>query len=416
MAQSATEDLVENLTKQTQNKFYSLKKFIHRLTIAELAGPPSDAASGLIFKARVRHLLNIGAIDEADSLLRKADFLTPASFMLWFETQLFREDPISACAPLRSKSEISTDIATSIYCHAINQDWFAAELLLASAISLGQLEERTAKLLTIFLEPDLIDESDLPVPSSTSVLELVMADALGLPFKLSEVPLGFLHRNLSENAGRQTRIRTAERLAKSGAVAPRYLQEVYSEGRASASGALWNRVASANALKKVTASNDVDIICRNFLSGWRHFGDAGLLSVFSRIFAEDLSHSAFLSEECKNHQIDLILLHPKRNSLLFDLLSEISQEDLLYALSTDDFGKTKTSNQIEEAIAKGMQATGDESLIGGGALLSQLFSLSNGLESDPRNIEKSLIALRINGLAEVATDLAFEIVILNRFN
>ncbi|MEM7242208.1 MAG: hypothetical protein AAF429_08490 [Pseudomonadota bacterium] len=414
-ANASTKSLVDAYSDQKGHKFYSLGQFIHRLSLVELAGPPADANQGRLFNARVRHLIDIGAIDEADALLRKSEISNPQRFALWFEVQLLREDPILGCTPLRNQSELSADIATTIYCLAINQDWFAAELLLASAMELGQLEKDSADLLLGFLEPDNLEGRPPPSPPSQSVLEITIAEALALPYNISTIPAGFLHRDLSEDIGWITRIRTAERLARGGAISPRYLKEVYSQGSASASGALWDRVRAANTIKKISTSSDSELICKEFLQAWAQFNDPKLLPIFSRMYAEEISHVAFSSEQCIEKQILLILLHPNRASLLFDLLVEIKTDDILYGLSTGDFSKTNPKTNLEASILMAY-IDAPVSKQNSAELLGQLATVRDGIESDPRNIGKAIKTLNAKGLEKIALDLAFEAIVLERAN
>ncbi len=408
--------LVTALLKQPDHHFFTLRKFIQRLSLAELKGPQGGKTKSGFLAARLDFLLSQGAVDEADALLQKAQVDTAPLFQRWFEVQLYLEDPINACAPLQLRPELSDAIDVSIYCHAINKDWFAAELLLVNALELDRISKSTGDLLSVFLEPELLDEIVLdPVPSSAAILALTIAEALDLPRQSSNLPISFLHRDLSENIGWLPRLRAAERLTRTGALAPRYLSELYAEGVASASGALWDRVRGTDNLKAALATNDNQLICKELLKTLTAFHTDAMVPIFSRIFAEELALHPLAGTECIGAQIFTILLHPKRSVLLFDLAAELDDKDILTALVREDFEKTATNGPLEKAVRAAFR-TPLSSKPKAVDILTATVELQEGRNSDPRQLQKTLTLLRAAELEEVAINLALEVVVLDRLD
>jgi len=266
------------------------RAFLQRLMVAELI-PPQDSENGVsTIIARVDWLLDNGFVDAADALLQKVGARHPAIFKRWFDAKLMLGLVQDACEPLKTNAALTTDISTKVYCLAQNQDWFSAELTLVSGSNLGALPEDRATLLSLFLDPELMDEIPAPkVQNASDPLEFALREALALPRPASGITISQSHADLDDAAGWQAQLRAGEKLARVGAIPAQYLDALYLSGRASASGGVWERVSAVQALHKSLANNDPVATCAALENAWRNMARAKLSFVFAEIFAQDLA-------------------------------------------------------------------------------------------------------------------------------
>ena len=123
-------------------------------------------------------------------------------------------------------------------------DWNAAALTLKTAEALGFVTGEQSALLERFLDPEIEDgAAPLPPPSRPSPLVWRMMEAIGEPMPTNTLPVAFAQADLRANAGWKQQIEAAERLARTGAVAPNRLLGLYTERRPAASGGVWDRAA-----------------------------------------------------------------------------------------------------------------------------------------------------------------------------
>ena len=81
-----------------------------------------------ILTARVKALLERGAVHAAISLLEQSSIDTPATFSLHSQSALLLGNTKRMCQSLISKPYLSKDEALKIYCHAREGDWGLAVL------------------------------------------------------------------------------------------------------------------------------------------------------------------------------------------------------------------------------------------------------------------------------------------------
>jgi hypothetical protein len=389
------------------------RAFLNHLMITELSPPKETQGSVAALTARLDWLLGNGALDAADALLDKAGVTHPDLFARWFDVKLMLSRNFQACVPLKANQALSTDLSTKIYCLVQNMDWFSAELTLVSGQNLGAIPAERAQLLSYFLDPDLMDDGLPPqIQNNSSPLEFTLREALALPRSATGTTLSQAHIDLDDSAGWLAQLRAGERLARVGAIPARYLDALYSDNKASASGGVWERVRAISKLKTALTQDDPDQICNALNTAWEQMGQASLQHVFSEIFAESISiHN--LPEECVQTQIRTILLHPNFGLYLFDLIEFIPDETVLRTILSGDFSNAIPTSPIEDSIINAFTIQPPILVSPARAILTALAETTNGTDSDPRSIERLITILRAAGYVTEAQRLAIQYIILD---
>lgn len=399
---------------QHHHQMPEARAFLNRLMVTELTAAKDDENGINLILSRVDWLLDNGALDAADALLQKATAQHPELFKRWFNAKLMLGTPDQACEPLQTNPALSNDLATKVFCLAQNSDWFSAELTLVSGMYLGAIEPKRAELLAMFLEPDLMDDQDAPaVQNASDPLEFAIREALALPRPRSGITLSQLHVDLDDSAGWLAQLRAGEALARVNAIPARYLDALYSDGQASASGGVWDRVSAIADLRKALNSNDADNICNALIPAWDAMHKAKLVHVLAENFAEVLA-AQDLPDYCVDAQIQTIVLHHNFGTLMFDLMDYIPSSDILNALITLDFSQTRPDTELENAIVSAFRADRHELISPAQSILTSLADTTHGIETSPISVEKLLATLLDANFTAEAQRLALQYVILER--
>lgn len=401
------------INNQYHHKIPAARAFLNRLMVTELIPPTENTGDVAMLTARLDWLLQNGALDAADALLDKAGVTHPDLFARWFDVKLMLSRNFQACGPLKKNQALSSDLSTKIYCLAQNMDWFSAELTLVSGQNLGAISDERAQLLSYFLDPDLMEDGPEPkIQNNASPLEFTLREALALPRSNTGTTLSQAHVDLDDSAGWLAQLRAGERLARVGAIPARYLDALYSDNKASASGGVWDRVRAVSKLKTALAQEDPNQICMALNNAWAQMGRASLRHVLSEIFAESIS-ILNLPEKCIHTQINTILLHPNYGLYLFDLIEFIPDGTVLRTILSGDFANATPKSAIEQSILNAFTTQPQILVSPAASLLTALSDTANGTDSDPRSIERLITTFRAAGFETEAQRLALQYIILD---
>ena len=404
------------ISAQHHHKIPEARALLSRLMVTELT-PPTEKSGGVAtLVARLDWLLNNGALDAADALLDKAGVNHPALFARWFDVKLMLSRNAQACYPLKENPALSADLSTKIYCLAQNMDWFSAELTLVTGQNLGAIPPERALLLSYFLDPDLMEDGPAPkIQNRSDPLEFTLREALALPRSASGITLSQAHIDLNDSAGWLAQLRAGERLARVGAIPPRYLDALYSENKASASGSIWDRVRAVAKLKSAMIQNNPKQICKSLNRAWTQMHKATLLHVFSEIFAQSLSTYNLL-DDCMETQRNTILLHPNYGALLTDLNEYIPNDSVLRAIVKNDFSSAIPHSPIEDSLINAFIQDPPILVSPSLSILNILAETTAGTDSYPRSIEHLISIFRAAGFKTEAQRLALQYIILSNAN
>ena len=94
-----------------------------RIALSEIDAPTKQGKSGKILSARIAHLLNAGALDQAEALLKQAGPTTSNLFHQTFEVGLLTGRAQTACSNMLRNPSLSPGLKARIFCLARENDW-----------------------------------------------------------------------------------------------------------------------------------------------------------------------------------------------------------------------------------------------------------------------------------------------------
>ncbi len=389
-----------------------------RIALSEIDAPTRAGQPGEILSARVAHLLNAGALDQAEALLNQAGPSTPDLFHQAFDVGLLTGRAQTACADMLRNPSLAPSLKERVFCLARENDWTAAALTLTTAKSLRQIPELDADLLTLFLDPELFDEANPPpAPVPLTALDFIMREALAMPRSGQALPLAFLHQDLQRETGWRNQVIATERLVRSQALPPQRLIALYQDGKPSASGGVWVRVSAVQKLLRAIEDGQSEQISETLRVAYRDLNKVGLSFILADIAAEDLDGMP-LTPSGDRVRFRLQLLHTDAAELVTEFAPQTATDAFMQAIALGETPQSANSD-MEAAIRAAFEGTtSSNSLIVdarqgrmGEAILKSMTNLVRSRHRDPAAVETTIAALRIAGLEEEARRIAIQVML-----
>ena len=401
----------------------AVQELLSVLLLAEL-DPPDKATQddGVILLARLDKLLEMGALDQARSLLERTDPAQPALFRRWFDISLLTGHEDRACAAMRATPDLAPTFPARIFCLARGNDWNAAALSLETGRALNHITEYQDALLARFLHPELAEGAEpLPAPQRPSPLVFRMLEAIGEPLPTNALPVAFAQADLRHNGGWKARIEAAERLATRGAITPNQLLGIYTEALPAASGGVWDRVAAVQNLDVALISGDTDVVQRTLPLAWSEMQAAGLVVPLSRLYGPRLARLVLVGR-AKSMAFQAGLLSDEYETIAANHGPLSRDEAFLQKIATGLATQKEMSDPLSEAIRQVFAGAepGDamryrlENRRIGEAILRALQLIADGAEGDYTDVTEGLVLLRQVGLEDHARRIALQLMILRR--
>jgi len=352
-------------------------------------------ASVDVVNARVDALLRFGAVQPAFSILEEVPPTDAGGFSRFFDAALLTWQVSSACRLLQDNPALSTKAATKIYCTARIGDWDTAVLQYFTHDVLGDIPRPVNQLLGGFLEPGLAEELELPDVNAKAItpLEFRLRESVGSAVPTTGLSLGFVATDLQPAAGWRAQVEAAERLTAAGALPAENLLDIYTLGKAAASGGVWERVRLTTAFRNALSEGDKTAMGSVLPALWAQADGPRLRLAYAELFAEDLR---FISFDNKN--VEAI-----RHRMLALQSSEDTDRKLLALAKGTDMGRAITLAFQENVSPRPVTAT---------AILQTLSLVSDAQQGDVNALQLALLGLRSLGFEVEAKRLATQYLVL----
>jgi len=417
---STTSTLLRALSHLESEPLPAIQALYYTLLLAE-ANAPLDAGSDAAFlQARLKALRSFGAIEPAQAMAERAGPMTKSLFDQWFDLSLLlgQEDP--ACAMLSRKPRLTSDIGARIYCAARSGDWNTAALTYHSATALGTLSETDATLLALYLDPELIEETEPPEPpQSLTALQFRLFEAIGTALPTHNLPRAFAMADLRGNSGWKAEIEAAERLARTGAVPASRLLGLYTDRRPAASGGVWDRVAAIQALDQALSEGASQDLVEALPRAWRAARDQRLEVIFAELFAERLD-TAEIPQNIASQVFEIMLLSEQYETASARLSSPSSDQQFLIDTARGAPSAEAARTSLQSAIAAGFANSAPpadhQALIDAGRLGEAILAAARQIGHGDRArdaLPGAIATLRTLGLEDTARRAALQLLLLD---
>ena len=419
---SLTDEVVALLGADLNHTLPSLRQVYYRLLLAEVKPSLDSDSRGRLFLARVDHLLDMGALDQAQALLEQAGPLQPETFRRWLDVSLLLGNEDRACRTMVDLPFVSPTFPTRIFCLVRSEQWSTAALTLQTGRALGLISPEEDALLSRFLDPELYEgQQPLPALSRPTPLGWRMMQAIGQPMATNALPLAFAQGDLLPTTGWKAQIEAAERLTKSGALPATRLFGLYTKAKPAASGGVWDRAAAVQAFDAAYRAADLAAMSRTLPVVWQKMEGAELEVAFAEIYGEALA-TAGLQGSAGAIAFRIGLLSPAFETVAETHDAFSPEEMFLSALAKGNLAGTSPPDSLGAAIKSGFSSPAlaaettrqiaDQRI--GEVILRALAAITEGASGDLAQVSDGLATLRALGLEADARRAALELILLER--
>ena len=418
---SDTQTLARLMRAQPVQGLPAMQNFTEVLALAEL-DPPRDALpeGSDLFVARLDMLLSRGALDPAQALIERAGPTQPELFARWFDVSLLTDHSNRACAAMNANPDIAPTFPARIFCLARGGDWSAAALSLGTGEALGRITEQEGDLIARFLDPELFEDAPpLPPDATLTPLEFQMRMAIAQRPDMTGLPLAFLYADLSPLAGWRAQLDAAERLTRSGAIAPQEWLAIYTSQSPSASGSIWDRVAAVQALDAALLAGDPVETSRRLPPAWAAMREAGLEVAFADIYGERLLRMPLVGDAgILARRVGL--LSPIYEQVAQSAVAQDATERFALAIARGlppEAADGPLDRAIAAAFARDLPPHRyslflEDNRLGEALLRAALVLARGGAGSDLDDLTDALALFRVAGLEDVARRTALQLYLL----
>lgn len=401
----------------------ALQDLLKVLMLAEANPPRGAGPEGALFLARVDKLLDLAALEAAQSLIELAEPDTPQLFRRWFDVALLTGTEDDACEAMRDTPSIAPTFPARIFCLARNGDWPAAALTLNTHRVLGDITAQEEALLSRFLDPELFEgEPPLDPPDRVSPLSFRMHEAIGEPLITRNLPLAFSHADLRGTTAWKSQLEAAERLARHGAISENLLLKFYTARTPAASGGIWDRAAAIQRFDAAISAGDAAGVARTLPAAWDAIAQARAEVQFAKLYSAELQDVP-LSGPAGLIAFELGLLSPDYETVAIAAeRADAGFDPFLIAIARGTPQNMAANSARALAIQSAFDSTPPPDALRnlveqgklGEALLRALALFDAGADGDLRSLTDALSLLRFVGLEDVARQAALQFMILDR--
>ena len=418
---SSTKDLVTLLGNLPVSHNPAIQSLTMRVLLAEGDAPSDSEGKFTFFAARLKKLIDYGAIDPALALVERAAPLPAPLVPLLFDLSLLSDTLQPACDQVLQLGPSYPHDDARIYCLARRGDWLTATLMLDTTSALGTLSARKTALIQLFLEDEAFDTLaiQLPPSSAPTPLEFRLYEAIGEPLAAASLPRAFAVSDLSGEHGWKAQLQAAERLIEFGALGDNRFLGIYTDNEPAASGGIWDRISVIQNLDQALLGENASAIALNLAEAWQLLGATPLAAPISRIFSARLL-SADLGGGAAQLAAKIALLSPSYETAA-QVISPMSEQDaFLVAIATSDFSTFSPKSEFEKTIQDAFndprvpysvnQLMSQGKL--GEVILNAMIQFEKGASGDLQDLLEALSTLRLIGLEDTARRATLALVLL----
>lgn len=403
----------------------AMQALLFTLLLGETLPPDGPGAGAALLLARIDRLMELGAVDPAQTLAELADPATSAPlFRRWFDAALLNGDEEAGCKALAGAPHLLPDYDARIFCRVRGGDWQTAALLLEAAHALGVLPPDRLALLDRFLSPEIFEGAPpLPVPASPDPLTFRLFESIGEPLPTAPLPRAFANADLRDLAGWKAQVEAAERLTRIGALPPNRLLGLYSDRKPAASGGVWDRVRAVQRFETALETASEGAIAKTLPPAWSAMQAARLEVAFAALFADRLARVSLQPGSTRTLAWRIRMLSADYEAAAAKPPADAETSAFLAGLARGTPDIATAPDQTARAIARGFDpatqppqriraALAKGSL--GEAILLAIALFDRGAEGNPADLSGALATFRTLGLEDIARRAALQLMLLER--
>ncbi len=258
-----------------------INSLLLRINLSESTPALLPGNSETLGAAKLKYLLNIGALDAAEALVALYDLQSPFIRAEAETIALLSTRPEQYCQGLLAGEYEEIQNGMKIYCLARNSEWEKAAQELEELAP--RLSPERLALLKRFLDLDnqadpMRDEPWIALPPS---FEFVLDESLGRPRGLVRLPPAYFYFSRESGVTPRTDLEITEELVFLGSLPMPNLFAAYRAKSSAESGGAWGRAEVVEWLDKVDKNTSETELLKILEAAHERFGSVGLERFFA---------------------------------------------------------------------------------------------------------------------------------------
>ena len=157
--------------------------FLRKLLIAEGSPPIMDDTKNEFLVQRLKTLMELGALEEVDTILKLADSNSKPLMEIWKDNAFLTGRLSDYCEKITSYPNLETEEEIKILCLADRKEWETANFVLKSSSLLGNIPKINEELLFLYLEPKFSTSTNFAEEEVLSPLTFYLGKILSIKLK-----------------------------------------------------------------------------------------------------------------------------------------------------------------------------------------------------------------------------------------
>ena len=415
--------------------FDATQTFLKRVLISETIPPIPNLKSKLSGKlyliAKLDKLIEIGALEEAETIINQVSTLDSKLFERLATISFLTGRIDTMCNQLSLYPGLNDDLTIKIICLSNLDDWNAAALILSSAVSLNLLDSHRELLLINYLDPSLLPQNN-PLENQTDFdeIDFYLGNIAKNPQPEFFDDVKYRYAIFNNGSDLESKILAAEALSRKRSINVSTLFDTYRNNNINGSGGFWSRMLAVKALDHALKRNNQQTVSIALDRAIDEMFKRNLLFTLASEYSSKLATFNVL-EDHKNLNDSFAIIFALNNeiprtwstyqskdeyiAMAMNLLKnntvnagEVEDAIRLVNPSFNEFEHTNLSsksNKIELSDSKKSKKTK------GASILQALQKTSKGVKTQTNDLYQSLLSLINIGQVQLAKSILVEYLI-----
>ena len=252
--------LFNDLKSLPNLNFHAAQTFLKRVLISETSPPIPSLENNLTGKlyliAKLDKLINIGALEEAETIINQVTPIDSALFKRLAEISFLTGRVSYMCKKLMENPGVSKDWAIRVICLSRLNEWDAAALILSSAVSLNLLNNNLEILLINYLDPNLMQPPPAFNNNSFDEIEFYLRNITKSFTPKTTDSVKYRYATLTNSNNPRNKILAAEELVIKKSINISTLFDTYRTYRINGATGFWDRMVAMKNLDRTLERNN----------------------------------------------------------------------------------------------------------------------------------------------------------------
>ncbi|MFL2822972.1 MAG: hypothetical protein ACJZ8A_02400 [Paracoccaceae bacterium] len=401
--------------------------FFRKLLIAEGSPPITDDTKSEFLVQRLKSLMELGALEEVDTILKLANSNSKSLLEVWKDNALLTNRLSNYCEKIALYPNLETEEEIKILCLANRKEWKTASFVLKSSVLLGNISKINEELLLLYLDPKFNTSTNFAEEEVLSPLTFYLGKILSIRLKDRNLTKKYYFLDINNKYDFDKRLAAKKMYVKSGTLPFYEILNDIDEPFYSYNYINFDELISSDKFLMTKNKYVAEEVQKVIIRLSHNFEDPDLLIPLLKFFSKKMEKAYSINPIEKSDQF-FILSYLLGNSWLPISPIKINKYgDLLIAKNIKS--KTLTKEMIEDEIncdkfclsisETFLEPKNDRYRFRnppkkervGEKLLTGLKLLSQAEESSPKNISSGLTLIMEAGQRRAAEKFAIEILI-----